>query len=91
MQSIEALVAAIAPLDAEKMAQAAQHIDGLVKPLNSLGRLEALAIQLAGMRGLPPRGDLAKEIIVMCADHGVYQEGVALSPQAVTRLQAQNM
>lgn len=91
MQSIEALVAAIAPLDAEKMVQAAQHIDGLVKPLNSLGRLEALAIQLAGMRGLPPLGDLAKEIIVMCADHGVYQEGVALAPQAVTRLQAQNM
>lgn len=91
MQRIQELVAAIAPLDTEQMAKAAQHIDGLVKPLNSLGRLEALAIQLAGMRGLPSLGELAKEIIVMCADHGVYQEGVAFAPQAVTHLQALNM
>ncbi|NEZ36453.1 hypothetical protein EWE77_08225, partial [Klebsiella pneumoniae] len=26
-----------------------QHIDGLLKPPGSLGRLEALAVQLAGM------------------------------------------
>lgn len=91
MQTIQDLLAAIAPLDKNKQAQAAQHIDGLVKPLNSLGRLETLAIQLAGMRGLTRLDDLQKEIVVMCADHGVYEEGVAISPQQVTYLQALNM
>ncbi|MDI5166126.1 nicotinate-nucleotide--dimethylbenzimidazole phosphoribosyltransferase, partial [Salmonella enterica subsp. enterica serovar Montevideo] len=38
--------------DAEAMAHAQQHIDGLLKPPGSLGRLEALAVQLAGMPGL---------------------------------------
>ncbi|MEB6380942.1 nicotinate-nucleotide--dimethylbenzimidazole phosphoribosyltransferase [Leclercia adecarboxylata] len=91
MQTIQELVAAIRPLDKNKQAQAARHIDGLVKPLNSLGRLETLAIQLAGMPGLTLLDNLQKEIIVMCADHGVYQEGVAISPQQVTHLQALNM
>lgn len=31
------------------MTRAQQHIDGLLKPPGSLGRLEALAVQLAGM------------------------------------------
>ncbi|MDU1084084.1 MAG: nicotinate-nucleotide--dimethylbenzimidazole phosphoribosyltransferase, partial [Leclercia adecarboxylata] len=84
MQTIQDLLAAIAPLDKNKQKQAAQHIDGLVKPLNSLGRLETLAIQLAGMGGLTRLDDLQKEIVVMCADHGVYEEGVAISPQQVT-------
>lgn len=91
MQTIQDLLAAIAPLDKNKQAQATQHIDGLVKPLHSLGRLETLAIQLAGMRGLTRLDDLQKEIVVMCADHGVYEEGVAISPQQVTYLQALNM
>lgn len=91
MQTIKDLVAAIRPLDQHKQALAAAHIDGLVKPLNSLGRLETLAIQLAGMPGLTRLDNLQKEIVVMCADHGVYDEGVAISPQQVTHLQALNM
>lgn len=91
MQTIQDLVAAIRPLDQHKQALAAAHIDGLVKPLNSLGRLETLAIQLTGMPGLTRLDNLQKEIVVMCADHGVYDEGVAISPQQVTHLQALNM
>lgn len=91
MQTLQDLVAAIRPLDQHKQALAAAHIDGLVKPLNSLGRLETLAIQLAGMPGLTRLDNLQKEIVVMCADHGVYDEGVAISPQQVTHLQALNM
>ena len=91
METLQEVIAAIRPLDAEKQAQAARYIDGLVKPLNSLGRLETLAIQLAGMPGLHQLDNLKKEIIVMCADHGVYDEGVAASPKVVTWLQAHNM
>ncbi len=74
------------------MAGARRHIDGLLKPPGSLGRLEALAVQLAGMPGLNgvPHVD-KKAILVMCADHGVWDEGVAISPKAVTAIQAENM
>lgn len=91
METMQTLVAAIRPLDEHKQTVAAKHIDGLVKPLNSLGRLETLAIQLAGMPGLFQLESLNKEIIVMCADHGVYDEGVTVSPKVVTYLQALNM
>ncbi|CAM3977029.1 nicotinate-nucleotide--dimethylbenzimidazole phosphoribosyltransferase [Xenorhabdus thuongxuanensis] len=89
--TLQSLIDAIQPLDRGKMEQAAQHIDSLVKPLGSLGRLEALAIQLLGMPGIAGLQNLRKEVIVMCADHGVYDEGVAISPKNVTAIQARNM
>lgn len=74
------------------MVRARQHLDGLLKPVGSLGRLESLAAQLAGMPGL--QGKLRvdeKALIVLCADHGVWHEGVTVSPKAVTAIQAANM
>ncbi|WP_246048959.1 nicotinate-nucleotide--dimethylbenzimidazole phosphoribosyltransferase [Brenneria rubrifaciens] len=73
------------------MQRASARIDGLLKPTGSLGRLEALAVQLAGMRGLSGHRVGRKQILVMAADHGVYDEGVAISPRAVTAIQAANM
>lgn len=73
------------------MARAKIRLDGLLKPPGSLGRLEQLAIQLAGMRGLYRHHVDRKQIIVMAADHGVYDEGVAVSPRVVTVVQALNM
>lgn len=92
MQTLHALLRDIPAPDAEAMAHAQQHIDGLLKPPGSLGRLEALAVQLAGMPGLngtPQVGE--KAMLVMCADHGVWDEGVAVSPKIVTAIQAANM
>lgn len=92
MQTLASLLAAIPDVDSAAMARAQQHIDGLLKPTGSLGRLESLAVQLAGMPGLygVPQVD-NKAILVMCADHGVWHEGVAVSPQVVTAIQAANM
>lgn len=74
------------------MGTARRHIDGLLKPVGSLGRLETLAVQLAGLPGLKGKTALSdKAIVVMCADHGVWQEGVTVSPQSVTAIQAANM
>ena len=92
MGTLSALLAAIPQPDVAGMARAQQHIDGLLKPPGSLGRLESLAVQLAGLPGL--QGQLAlteKAIVVMCADHGVWHEGVTPSPQAVTAIHAGNM
>ncbi len=92
MQTLTSLLREIPPPDRGAMARAQQHIDGLLKPPGSLGRLEALAVQLAGMPGLNgvPRVG-GKAILVMCADHGVWDEGVAVSPKVVTAIQAANM
>lgn len=92
MQNLNTVLRAIPAPDADSMARAQQHIDGLLKPPGSLGRLEALAVQLAGMPGLGGQPQVAKKaLLVMCADHGVWDEGVAISPKAVTAIQAANM
>ena len=92
MQNLNTVLRAIPAPDADAMARAQQHIDGLLKPPGSLGRLEALAVQLAGMPGLGGQPQVAKKaLLVMCADHGVWDEGVAISPKAVTAIQAANM
>lgn len=92
MQTLTELLPPIPSPDDAAMAAAQQHIDGLLKPPGSLGRLEALAIQLAGLPGLKGKTALPdKAIVVMCADHGVWQEGVTVSPQSVTAIQAANM
>lgn len=91
MPTLSSILRTIAPLDSKAMARAKTRLDGLLKPQGSLGRLEQLATQLAGMRGLYGHQVDRKQIIVMAADHGVYDEGVAISPQAVTSIQALNM
>ncbi|WP_082361362.1 nicotinate-nucleotide--dimethylbenzimidazole phosphoribosyltransferase [Bacillus sp. FJAT-28004] len=74
----------IKPFNEEVAALAMQHTDSLTKPPGSLGKLEAIARQLAGISGeLWP--DLShKAVIVMAGDHGVCDEGVSAFPQAVT-------
>ena len=92
MQSLTSLLGAIPAPDENAMARAQLHIDGLLKPPGSLGRLEDLAVQLAGMPGLEGVPQVKKKaLLVMCADHGVWDEGVAISPKAVTAIQAANM
>jgi nicotinate-nucleotide--dimethylbenzimidazole phosphoribosyltransferase len=71
--------------------QARQHIDQLTKPLGSLGRLEALAIELAAMTGSPFPEVSPPGVIVFAADHGVAAEGVSAYPQEVTVQMVANM
>ena len=83
--SLDRVLKAIKPLDSSTMAAARRRQDSLTKPHGSLGRLEELSIQIAGIRGeaIPKLED--KAIITMAADHGVVAEGVSLYPQEVTR------
>ena len=92
MQTLTSLLRAIPLPDSAAMLRAQQHIDGVLKPPGSLGRLESLAVQLAGMPGLKGVPHVnGKAMLVMCADHGVWDEGVAVSPKVVTAIQAANM
>jgi len=56
----------------------------LTKPPKSLGRLEEISIQLAGMKANPLPTVDRKAVIVMAADHGVALEGVSAFPTEVT-------
>lgn len=91
MASLEKQHRTIEPVDHEAREQARQHVDQLTKPLGSLGRLEELAIELAGMTGeafpvVTPPG-----VLVFAADHGVAVEGVSAYPQEVTAQMVLNM
>lgn len=77
-------IAQIKPLDETAAAAARARQDTLTKPPGSLGRLEALTIQIAGITGQPIPVIKDKVIITMAADHGVVADGVSAFPQEVT-------
>jgi len=81
---LDQALAAIEPLDEAAMAAARAHQDDLTKPPGSLGRLESLAVQLAGIRrrDAAPLGPCA--VLVCAADHGVAADGVSAYPAEVT-------
>ncbi|MGE7137336.1 nicotinate-nucleotide--dimethylbenzimidazole phosphoribosyltransferase [Luteibacter sp. NPDC031894] len=70
--------------DQAAAAAAAARQGTLTKPPGSLGRLEALAIQLAGLQGIARPSATRVRIAVFAADHGVAAEGISAFPQAVT-------
>ena len=73
-----------APLDANAMRAAGERQNRLTKPPGSLGRLEEMAVRLAGMQGRErPRIDDV-QVTVFAGDHGVAEENVSAFPQAVT-------
>jgi nicotinate-nucleotide--dimethylbenzimidazole phosphoribosyltransferase len=84
-------IAAIGALDESAMAAARERQLRLTKPPGSLGRLEELAIQLAGVTGNPLPAFSQRAIIVMAADHGVTEEGVSAYPAAVTAQMVANI
>lgn len=74
----------IKPLDQGAMEKVQKKLDMLTKPRGSLGRLEKLAVKLAGITGdsFPPGAK--KTVVLFAADHGVVAEGVSAYPQEVT-------
>ena len=82
---------AIPPINQSAMEAAKRKVDLLVKPLGSLGRLEEIAIQLAGIHGEIPQTLDKRRIVVFAADNGLWATGVSPVPQDVTLKQAINM
>jgi nicotinate-nucleotide--dimethylbenzimidazole phosphoribosyltransferase len=82
--SIEEVIARISHPDAAVAAEVQRALDRKTKPRGSLGRLEALAVQVASVRGLLRPAMPVKALVVMGADHGVVAEGVSAYPSEVT-------
>jgi nicotinate-nucleotide--dimethylbenzimidazole phosphoribosyltransferase len=74
----------IQPLDESAMQAARQRQERLTKPKGSLGKLEALSTQIAGIthQAMPQLNH--KVVTVMAGDHGVARQGVSAYPQEVT-------
>ena len=71
-------------LDEHAMKQARNRLDSLSKPLGSLGRLEDIIAQIAGITGqVMPCVD-KKTVVIMCSDNGVVDEGITQVGRDVT-------
>lgn len=90
-KEVDALVRAVAPLDRGTMTAAESYQARLAKPPGSLGRLEELSIQLAGITGRVHNALNKKQLLVFAADNGVVAEGVSSAPQSVTKQQTINL
>jgi nicotinate-nucleotide--dimethylbenzimidazole phosphoribosyltransferase len=76
---------AIAATDPAVARAARERIDQLTKPRGSLGRIEALAVQLCAIAGgLPTHNFERRAILVAAGDHGVAADGVSAYPAEVT-------
>jgi nicotinate-nucleotide--dimethylbenzimidazole phosphoribosyltransferase len=78
------LFSRIRPVDAIAAAEAQRRLDAKTKPLGSLGRLEEIGAQLAGIYRGADFEPSPRAVVVMAADHGVASRGVSAYPSAVT-------
>src|SRR5438477_10118858 len=90
MQQILDRVASVTPLDTAAMELASARQQQLTKPAGSLGRLEDIAIHIAGITKQPLPRIQRKAVIIMAGDHGVTSEGVSAYPAAVTAQMVHN-
>ena len=73
------------------MEQARKRWNAIAKPLHSLGRLEDLIVQIAGVQDTPDVRIDKRCALVFCGDHGVVREGVSQSDSEVTALVAKSI
>ena len=84
MSLLKRTIRSIGPLDKNAMDAARARQNSLTKPPGSLGRLESISTQVAGITG-QARPILTDKAIITCAgDHGVVAQGVSAFPQEVT-------
>jgi len=81
----------IPDLSNPSLAQRLQHkLDHKTKPLGSLGRLEALALQLGLVLGTETPQLVQPQLVVFAADHGLAARGVSAYPSEVTWQMVEN-
>lgn len=90
MKQLQQTLDLISPANNKASNKAKTIIDDLTKPIGSLGMLEEIAIKLAGIYGQLKPVMWKKNIVIMCADNGIVEEGVSTCPQEVTHTVTNN-
>ena len=70
--------------DEEIRKKVLSNLDYVAKPLDGLGKFEALAAQIGAIQGTEEIDISRKAVIIMCADNGIVAEGISQSGQEVT-------
>lgn len=91
LEKLKEIIDGVKAVDEKDCVEAASYVDSLVKPPKSMGKLEDIAVKLAGITGQVKNKIFSKQVLVFCADNGVVDEGVASAPETVTMMQAVNM
>lgn len=86
---LEELLDGITPADKPAMERCRRNWNAIAKPINGLGRLEEMLVQIAGATGKAELALGEKAVAVFCADNGVVAQGVTQTGQEVTRAVAQ--
>lgn len=90
MSLLEKTLKEIQPINEEAYKQCRERWDAIAHPLHSLGKMEDMLAQIAGITG-DARAIVGKKVLVpMCADNGVVEEGVTQTGQEITALVAEN-
>lgn len=80
----------ISATDKKIQKKAKERIDSLAKPLGSLGKLEDIAIKVTGITKEMKNSFEKKCVLIFCSDNGVFEEGIASTPQYLTIAQSIN-
>ena len=88
--TLEETLKKIKSLDESAMRNASKRWDSIAKPLHSLGKMEDMVIQIAGIEGTADVSIGKRALVAMCADNGVVEEGVTQTGQEVTAIVARN-
>ena len=91
MKLLKETLKSISSPDEVAKEEAKKRLDNLAKPIGSLGQLEEIVIKIAGITGNIHNKIDKKNIVVMCADNGVVEEGVSACPQEITMILTENM
>lgn len=90
MLTFKETIKKIGSLDSISMEAARTRWDHIAHPLHSLGLMEDLVVQIAGISRSQDVHIEKKALVSMCADNGVVEEGVTQTGQEITALVAEN-
>jgi len=90
IQNLQEYLSQIKNPDFGAMAKARARLDNLAKPPGSLGKLEDIAVKLAGIGGRMFYDSGKRCVVIMASDNGVVEEGIASAPQSITYGQTLN-
>ncbi len=91
MELYKATLKRIKPSNIEATTEAKKILDGKMKPLGSLGKLEELAVQISGITGRLDSTISKKLHLVASADNGIVEEGVSSCPIEYTKIVSEAM